>query len=227
MAVAKLDLRDLDFDLDGLLNAGGKVYSYQATTTTPLATYADYTGAVPNPNPIVLDSSGQGHIWLTKGVAYKFVYKTADDVTIDTEDGISIDDTAAMIAAALGYDPAAPPTESLVVACSDETTALTTGVKVTFRIPYAFTLTGVKASLTTAQTSGSIFTVDIKESGVSVLSTLITIDNTERTSVTAATAAVISDSSIANDAEMTLSITQIGDGTAKGLKVTLVGQRTA
>ena len=113
------------------------------------------------------------------------------------------------------------------VACSDETTALTTGTaKVTFRVPCAITLTGVRASLTTAQASGSIFTVDINEGGTTILSTKLTIDNTEKTSKTAATAAVISDASLADDAEITVDIDQVGDGTAKGLKVWLIGTRT-
>lgn len=117
--------------------------------------------------------------------------------------------------------------EALVLAASDETTALTTGTaKVTFRMPYAFTLTSVRASLTTAQTSGSIFTVDINDSGTTILSTKLTIDNTEKTSTTAATAAVISDTALADDAEITIDIDQIGDGTAKGLKITLIGTRT-
>jgi len=113
------------------------------------------------------------------------------------------------------------------VACSDETTALTTGTaKVTFRVPCAITLTGVRASLVTAQASGSIFTVDINEGGTTILSTKLTIDNTEKTSKTAATAAVISDTSLADDAEITVDIDQVGDGTAKGLKVWLIGTRT-
>ncbi|WP_218035505.1 DUF2793 domain-containing protein [Pseudomonas denitrificans (nom. rej.)] len=112
----------------------------------------------------------------------------------------------------------------IIIACSDESTALTAGTaKVTFRIPYAFTLTAVRASLTIAQTSGSIFTVDINEGGTSILSTKLTIDNTEKTSTTAATAPVISDASLADDAEITIDIDQVGDGTAKGLKVTLIG----
>lgn len=116
--------------------------------------------------------------------------------------------------------------EAIQLAASDETTALTTGAaKVTFRMPFAMTLTDVRASLTTAQTSGAIFTVDINEAGVSVLSTKLTIDNTEKTSVTAATPAVISDSALADDAEITVDIDQIGDGTAKGLKITLIGTR--
>src|ERR1043165_873389 len=62
----------------------------------------------------------------------------------------------------------------LVVACSDESTALTTGAaKITFRIPRAVTLTAVRASLNVAQTSGSIFTIDINEAGSTILSTKI------------------------------------------------------
>lgn len=115
----------------------------------------------------------------------------------------------------------------LVVACSDETTALTVGAaKITFRMPRAVTLTAVRASLVTAQTSGTIFTVDINEAGASILSTKLTIDNTEKTSTTAATAPVISDAALADDAEITIDIDQIGDSTAKGLKVTLIGTRT-
>lgn len=114
----------------------------------------------------------------------------------------------------------------LVVAVSDETTALTTGTaKVTFRMPRAVTLTAVRASLVTAQSSGSIFTVDINEAGSTILSTKLTIDNGEKTSTTAATAAVISDTSLADDAEITIDIDQVGDGTAKGLKVALLGTR--
>lgn len=116
--------------------------------------------------------------------------------------------------------------DPIVIACSDETTALTAGTgKVVFRMPFAYTVSAVRASLTTAQTSGSIFTVDINEGGTSILSTKLTIDNTEKTSTTAATAAVISDTALADDAEISIDIDQIGDGTAKGLKVTLIGRR--
>jgi len=112
------------------------------------------------------------------------------------------------------------------LAASDETTALTTGTaKVTFRLPVAFTLTAVRASLTTAQASGSIFTVDINQSGSSVLGTKLTIDNTEKTSTTAATPATITTSALTDDAEITIDIDQIGNGTATGLKITLIGTR--
>lgn len=115
-------------------------------------------------------------------------------------------------------------TESLLVAVSDETTDLTTGTaKLTFRMPYAFTITEVRASVTTAPT-GSALQVDINEGGVSILSTPITIDATEKTSTTAATPPVISDSSLADDAEITIDIDAIGSTVAgAGLKITLIG----
>jgi hypothetical protein len=112
------------------------------------------------------------------------------------------------------------------LAASDESTALTTGTaKVTFRMPARVWLTEVRASLKTAQASGSILTVDINEGGTTILSTKLTVDNTEKTSTTAAAPAVISDVEIADDAEITIDIDQVGDGTAVGLKLTFIGLR--
>lgn len=116
------------------------------------------------------------------------------------------------------------PTETLIVAVGDETTAIIAGVaKVTFRMPYAFTLTAVRASLTTASSSGTP-TVDINEAGATILSTKLTIDSGEKTSTTAAAAAVISDGALADDAEITIDIDTAGTGAA-GLKVYLIGHQ--
>lgn len=118
--------------------------------------------------------------------------------------------------------------QTIAIACSDETSVIAAGTsRVTFRMPYAFTLQAVRASLSVAQTSGSIFTVDINEGGTSIISTKLTIDNGERTSVTAATPPVISEAALADDAEITIDIDQVGDGTARGLKVYLIGSPTA
>jgi len=116
----------------------------------------------------------------------------------------------------------------IVVSVSDETTLLTTGTaKVKFRMPHVFKLTGVRASVSTAPT-GSALTVDINENGSSVLSTKLTIDAGELTSTTAATAAVISDTLLADDAEITIDIDNVGSTVAgKGLKVTLLGARSS
>jgi len=112
------------------------------------------------------------------------------------------------------------------MACSDETTALTTGTaKATFRMPHAMTLTAVRASVTTAPV-GSVLTVDINEGGSTILSTKITIDASEKTSTTAATPPVISDSALADDAEITVDIDTVGSSTAgAGLKIWLIGTR--
>ena len=120
--------------------------------------------------------------------------------------------------------------ESFIVACSDESTALTTGpAKVSFRMPYAFTLkagaSGISASCNQAPT-GAVLTVDVNESGTTILSTKLTIDTSETTSATASTPVVISDVNLASNALMTVDIDQIGSSNAgTGLKIILIGQK--
>lgn len=115
--------------------------------------------------------------------------------------------------------------ESIIVAIGDETTDLTTGnAKVTIRTPYGLQNVEVRASLTTASSSGLV-TVDVNENGVSILSTKVTIDQGEKTSTTAATAPVYADTSLAADSEITFDVDTAGVG-AKGLKITIIGTRT-
>lgn len=116
--------------------------------------------------------------------------------------------------------------QALTVAVSDETTALTTGTaKITFRAPHSMELTEVRASVTTAPT-GANLNIDVNDSGTSIFSTILSIDAGEKTSTTAATAAVISDSSIADDAEITIDIDQVGSTVAgAGLKITFIYTR--
>lgn len=66
---------------------GGKVYTYEAGTTTPKATYTTAAGNVANPNPVVLDARGEASVWLGFG-AYDIVLKGADDAQIWTQDGV-------------------------------------------------------------------------------------------------------------------------------------------
>jgi membrane protein YqaA with SNARE-associated domain len=127
-------------------------------------------------------------------------------------------------AAGTGSD--APPIESFVIAVSDETTALAAGVsKRSFFVPYNFQITELIASLTTPQTSGTTFTVDLNHNGASILSTKLTIDNTSESSLNAVSQYVLSQSQLSKSVKMTVDIDQIGDGTAKGLVVTLIGYR--
>jgi hypothetical protein len=131
--------------------------------------------------------------------------------------GLVIDTDVASVATAKA--------ETLVIACSDETTAITTGTaKVTFRMPWAMTLSAVRASLTTTSSSG-IPTFDINESGTTILSTKLTIDVGELTSTTAAVPPVISDSALADDAQITIDFDVAGTG-ATGVKIYMIGTRT-
>lgn len=136
---------------------------------------------------------------------------------------ISSDRAATPPPSATGSDVVILPTplETWEFALSDETTTITTGVKLTWRAPGAITLTGARASAATPSSSG-VLTIDVKETNTSIFSTKLTIDANEKTSVTAATPAVISDTSIADDAEVKFIIDTSGTGAA-GVKVKLYG----
>ena len=121
---------------------------------------------------------------------------------------------------------------AMEIAASDELTALTVADdKVTFRMPYAMTLNagiaGVRASLTTAGTTSGVTTIDIEQGGVSILSTLLTIDATEKTSYTAATAVVVGTVNLTDNAEITINVDTLSAGaTESGLKIQLIGDLT-
>jgi len=78
------------FDANGDPLVGGRVYTYAAGTTTPLATYTTSGGTTPNANPVILDARGEADIWYSPGVSYKVALKDADDATIWTVDNIAI-----------------------------------------------------------------------------------------------------------------------------------------
>jgi len=74
----------------GLPLAGGKLYTYQAGSSTPLATYTTNNGTIANSNPIVLGTDGRlpNELWLTYGYYYKFVLQDAVGSTIATYDNL-------------------------------------------------------------------------------------------------------------------------------------------
>lgn len=171
---------------------------------------------------------------------------TAITTPVDADEAVIVDDSASAtrkitwanikatlktyfdtLYAATGdvIDPTAMPFHQ-TIALGDETTAIASTATdvVSFRAPFAFTLTDIRLSLNSATTTG-VMTLDMNESGSTVLSTKLTVDATELTSETAATAAVISDSAIADDALITFDWDGIGDGTATGAKVTIYGTR--
>lgn len=60
----------------GVPLSGGCVFTYQGGTTTPQATYTDYTGGTSNTNPVILDTTGSAVMWLGANT-YKFVVYSA------------------------------------------------------------------------------------------------------------------------------------------------------
>lgn len=74
----------------GLPLAGGNLFTYQAGSSTPLTTYADNQGAIPNANPIILGTDGRtpNEIWLTSGYGYKFILTDANNTLIATYDNL-------------------------------------------------------------------------------------------------------------------------------------------
>ena len=63
------------FDATGVPIVGGKLYTYQAGSSTLQATYTTSSGSIANANPIILNADGRppNEIWMTSGQAYKFV----------------------------------------------------------------------------------------------------------------------------------------------------------
>jgi len=87
------------FDANGAPLVGGKLYSYTAGTTSPLATYVDSAGTTTNTNPVILDSRGEANVWLG-AATYKLALYSATNVLIWTVDDIT--DTLAVLAASGG-----------------------------------------------------------------------------------------------------------------------------
>jgi hypothetical protein len=86
----------------------GRLYTYLAGTTTPQATYTDYTGTIANANPVILDARGEANVWLEQGVAYKYILKDALDNTIWSQDGINFSGLSAIAQSFADGSVAAP-----------------------------------------------------------------------------------------------------------------------
>lgn len=126
-----------------------------------------------------------------------------------------------------GSGSAAIDAEVICVPLSDDTTALTTGAgKYTMRIPFACTIAAVRLSAITAPTGAAIL-VDVNEGGASIFSTRPSIAIGAKTSV-GGTPEVITDATLADDAEITFDIDQVGSTIAgAGLKAYLYVTPTA
>ena len=79
------------FSNAGIPLSGGKIYTYLAGTTAPLATWTDSTQIITNANPIILDSAGRplNEMWLQSGSLYKLILTDSNDNILGTWDNIA------------------------------------------------------------------------------------------------------------------------------------------
>lgn len=112
------------FTANGVPLSGGKLYTYAAGTTTPLATYTSSSGGTANTNPIILDSRGEANVWLGSS-PYKMKLTSSTDVEIWTVDNLAAQATLSMLAASNG--------SSLIGYTQGGTGAVTTTVQAKLR----------------------------------------------------------------------------------------------
>ncbi len=202
----------------GLIKRTG-INTYEVATAG-----TDYATATNGLNGNILTSNGAGGFGtplvlgtdvasLTGG---KVPYNQLPDVVenISEVEGIVVGDGAGNLVGAKIFIP---------YSCTGEDEVITTGQKIKFRWQGDFKLFKIKGSLNTAQATGTEVTVDVKVNGVSVFSTLLTFDNTEETTKTATTPAVLTTTDLLDDDVVTIEVTQVGDGTAEGLKIYFIG----
>lgn len=160
---------------------------------------------------VTINYDTTGKTLVTKQYGYSFARKTATDTWEVGGDLVPVN-----------------PLEAIIIAASDEGTALTTGTgKVTFHMPYAFTLTDIKATVGTAPTDASLI-ADVNDGGTSIMTTnKLTIETGEFSTETATTGPTLTDTALAENAVISVDIDQIGSTIAgAGLKVYLIGRRT-
>jgi hypothetical protein len=101
-------------EIDGKPLVGGKVYTYQSGTATPLATYQDEAQTILNTNPVILDSNGDAVIRLLEDQSYRIVVKDSLDSLIETTDDVRANVTSAVASGYLKKTGAAQSVSSVV-----------------------------------------------------------------------------------------------------------------
>lgn len=178
------------------VNSGISIDSGEKTSTTATSAYGLTASSIAADDEIIIDVTQVGSTAAGAGLKIYFVGQTGQYQTF-------------------------------IIACSNETSNLATGTSVaTFRTPFSYNITDVRASLTTPS-SGSDIIVDVNSNGESMFSTLLYIDAGETTSTTATSSVAITGSSIPADTEISVDIDQVGSvSQGTGLKVYLIGTKT-
>lgn len=110
-------------------------------------------------------------------------------------------------------------------ALGGETQAVAAGNLIKIRAPCNFTAVRIYVSVNEPQESGDIIEFDVLKNGTTMLSTLITVDNTDTTSKAADTPEVVSSANVDDDDIIIVQCTEEGAGTATGAKIRFVGVR--
>ncbi len=71
-----------------LMTDGALIYTYAATTSTPIATYSDASGGTTLANPYVVPSTGLVDMWVTPGTSYRLLVKTSSGATLHDVDNV-------------------------------------------------------------------------------------------------------------------------------------------
>jgi hypothetical protein len=111
-------------------------------------------------------------------------------------------------------------------ALTDETSALTTGQKIATDMPVSMNVKRVYASVGTAGGTSAI-TIDVEDEGVSILNAVLSLSAGSNNAETSTFAAAASNYQLTKGDALTIDVDAIDDGTARSLKVYLIGDITA
>jgi len=190
------------------------VVSVGSPSPTTTSSQSTATTSTPSTGSTTDTGSTQAFSNVPASAYVRWIIRAAHGVEADTVGGTSL------------LDEALEETVTLELVGSGSLPASQTGAAV-FRMPYGALFTEVRAGLNSGSSATSAISIDINESGTSILSTPLTIDAGESSSTTAATAAVISDPAIADDALITIDIDSADTGDSGPLTVTLYFTRDA
>ena len=197
-------------------SAGGHSHTVSVGSPSPTTTSSQSTTTTSTPSTGSTTDTGSTQAFsnVPASAYVRWIIRAGHGVEADTVGGTSL------------LDEALEETVTLELVGSGSLPASQTGAAV-FRMPYGALLTEVRAGLNSGSNATSAISIDINESGTSILSTPLTIDAGESSSTTAATAAVISDPAIADDALITIDIDSADTGDSGPLTVTLYFTRDA
>lgn len=154
------------FTPSGLPLNGGFLYTYQAGSSTPLATYTTNAGSIQNANPIQLGPDGRppSEIWLDAAYSYKFILADSLDNPIGTYDNITGIDNS--VPAALSEWVVSGLTPSYVSAtqftlAGDQTSLFQVGRRVRYTLGSGQSTGSITASVYAAITTVTVVTDSI------------------------------------------------------------------